>query len=345
MLDRDGVLDITGMYLMVLENLQCRRWVMELIPRILPPADDYDKAGENDVEDNELDFIDESDDDLQYDDFDSDVTETSYEMLELPCMEGGSRELAEHLEEELRQRGTFVVPPSEMYGKRDGVEFKDKEIVWPPMVVIMNTTLYKDENDKAYAVGYIEAERLSEHFSKMGRDRDAWECHRVRFCPVGKLLLYGYMEDKRDIDNFNQHSTGKSRLKFEVRSYKGTVWNSAKQMRDDNQQLIRFKNKAKALEECLSLGRDNTKFIKLQGKEIEEFMEERVTLVQTHEYRIAALRCKHWEKEVEPERKVDLELAKLMEKYSSKQWHHVTKFLKYSNTIVFKFGTPAELCT
>ncbi|KAF3669687.1 hypothetical protein FXO37_08903 [Capsicum annuum] len=213
-----------------------------------PPTADYDKAGENDVKNNELDFIDESDDDLQYDDFDSDVTETSYEMRKK------NRELDEHLEEELRHRGTSVVPPSEMYGKRDGVEFKDKEIVWPPMVVIMNTTLDKDENYKArhsygpqghrgmsllifeaYAVGYIEAERLSEHFSEMGRDRDAWECHPVRFCPVGKLLLYGYMADKRDIDNFNQHST-------------------AKQMRDDNQQLIWFKNKAKALEECLSLG-------------------------------------------------------------------------------------------
>ncbi|PHT36546.1 hypothetical protein CQW23_24246 [Capsicum baccatum] len=159
----------------------------------------------------------------------------------------------------------------------------------------------------------------------------------------GNAIQYGYMANKRDIDNCNQHSTGKSRLKFELRSYKGTYWNSAKQMRDDNQQLIWLKNKAKALEECLSLGRDNTKFIKLQDKEIEEFMEERVTLVQTHEYRIAALRCKHWEQEVEPERKVDLELAKLMEKYSSKKWHHVTKFLKYSKTIVFKFGMSAEL--
>ncbi|PHU05275.1 hypothetical protein BC332_26097 [Capsicum chinense] len=337
-----------------------------------PPAADYDKAGENDVEDNELNFIDESDDDLQYDDFDSDVTETSYEMCKknrwfkqlfesrdsltgLQSLMTHAktkrvrvklhRELAEHLEEELRQRGISVVLPSEIYGKRDGVEFKDKEIVWPPMVVIMNTRLDKYENDKArhsygpqghrgmsllifeaYAVGYIEVEHLSEHFSEMGRDRDAWECHPVCFCPVGKLLLYGYMADKRDIDNFNQHST-------------------AKQMKDDNQQLIWFKNKANALEECLSLGRDNTKFIKLQDKEIEEFMEERVTLVQTHEYRIAALRCKHWEQEVEPERKVDLELAKLIEKYSSKQWHHVTKFLKNSKTIVFKFGTSAELCT
>ncbi|PHT70754.1 hypothetical protein T459_25858 [Capsicum annuum] len=167
-----------------------------------PLAADYDKAGENDVEDNELDFIDESDDDLQYDDFDSDVTETSYEMCkknrwfkklleshdsltvtEINDLERQwhcpvwkvvpgtikwftglqslisnaktklvrvklHRELAEHFEEELHQRGTSVIPPSEMYGKWDRVEFKDKEIVWPPMVVIMNTRLDKDENDK-----------------------------------------------------------------------------------------------------------------------------------------------------------------------------------------------------
>ncbi|PHT70757.1 hypothetical protein T459_25861 [Capsicum annuum] len=276
------------------------------------PAADYDKAGENDVEYNELDFIDESDDDLQYDDFDSDVTETSYEM----CKKN------RWFKQLLESRDSLTV-----------TEINDSERQWHCPAW------------KVGPVGYIEVERLSEHFSEMGRDRDAWECHPVRFCPVGKLLLYGYMADKRDIDNFNQHSTGKSRLKFELRSYKGTFWKSAKQMRDDNQQLMWFKNKAKALEECLSLGRDNTKFIKLHDKEIEEFMEERVTLVQTHEYRIAALRCKHWEQEVEPERKVDLELAKQMEKYSSKQWHHVTKFLKYSKTIVFKFGTSAELWT
>lgn len=61
---------------------------------------------------------------------------------------------------------------------------------------------------EASAVGYIEADRLSEHFSENGRDRDAWERCPVRFYPGGKRLLYGYMADKRDIDNFNQHSTG-----------------------------------------------------------------------------------------------------------------------------------------
>ncbi|XP_047254596.1 protein SUPPRESSOR OF GENE SILENCING 3-like [Capsicum annuum] len=471
-------------------------------PKGSSPVADDDKASEHDSEDNELDFLDESDDDLQYDDFDSDVTEMSHEIRKknrwfkqlfesldsltvteindserqwhCPACKGGPgaiewftglqslmthaktkgirvkihRELAELLEEELRQRGTSVVPPSEMYGRWDGIEFKDKEIVWPPMVVIMNTRLDKDENDKwigmgnqelleyfssytavkarhsygpqghrgmsllifeASAVGYIEAERLSEHFSEMGRDRDAWERHPVRFCPGAKRLLYGYMADKRDIDYFNQHSTGKSRLKFELRSYKETVWNPAKQMREDNQQLIWFKNKAakhrmqaKALEDSLSLvsakhrqtleentivrlktkmhheqtkeemesqeqffkeqinmiydartaqedkferiqqeqremvqqSKANTSsvedhrasfravkvtnFIKLQDREMEEFVEARETLMRTHEDRIVALRRRYWEEEVELERKFDLELAKLMERYSPK---------------------------
>ncbi|PHT47975.1 hypothetical protein CQW23_12183 [Capsicum baccatum] len=470
-------------------------------PKDTSPVADDDKASEHDGEDNELDFLDESDDDLHSDDFDSDVAEMSYEMrkknrwfkqlfesldsltvIEIndperqwhcPACKGGPgaiewftglpslmthaktkglrvkihRELAELLEEELRQRGTSVVPSGEVYGRWDGIEFKDKEIVWPPMVIIMNTRLDKDENDKwigmgnqelleyfssyaavrarhsygpqghrgmsllifeASAVGYIEADRLSEHFSENGRDRDAWERRPVCFYPGGKRLLYGYMADKRDIDNFNQHSTGKSRLKFEMRSYKETVWNPAKQMREDNQQLIWFKNKAakhqmqaKALEESLSLVSEkhrqtleenkivrlktkmhheqikeemeyqeqffkdqieiihnarnaeedkfekiqqeqremikqsnaNTssvedhriraekvaKFIKLQDKEMEEFVEERETLMRTHEDGIAALRRKYWEEEVELERKFDLELAKLMDKYSPKQ--------------------------
>lgn len=470
-------------------------------PKDNSPVADDDKASEHDAEDNELDFLDESDDDLQSDDFDSDVAEMSYEMRKknpwfkqlfesldsltvteindperqwhCPACKGGPgaiewftglqslmthaktkglrvkihRELAELLEEELRQRGTSVVPPGEVYGRWDGIEFKDKEIVWPPMVIIMNTRLDKDENDKwigmgnqelleyfssyaavkarhsygpqghrgmsllifeASAVGYIEADRLSEHFSENGRDRDAWERRPVRFYPGGKRLLYGYMADKRDIDYFNQHSTGKSRLKFEMRSYKEAVWNPAKQMREDNQQLIWFKNKAakhqmqaKALEESLSLvsekhrqtleenkivrlktkmhheqikeemeyqehffkdqikiihdartaeedkfekiqqeqremvkqsnantssvedhrvrGEKVAKFIKLQDKEMEEFVEERENLMRTHDDRIAALRRKYWEEEVELERKFDLELAKLMDKYSPKQ--------------------------
>lgn len=60
------------------------------------------------------------------------------------------RELAALLDEELQRRGTSVIPAGEAFGKWKGLKDteKDHEIVWPPMVVIMNTKLEQDENDK-----------------------------------------------------------------------------------------------------------------------------------------------------------------------------------------------------
>ncbi|KAK4357884.1 hypothetical protein RND71_023494 [Anisodus tanguticus] len=82
-------------------------------------------------------------------------------------------------------------------------------------------------------------------FLKKGRDRDAWERNPVRFNLEGIRKLYGYRAQKRDLDNFNQHSH---------------VRNAAMHMSEDNQQLVWFKNQAakyqkktKALEETLSL--------------------------------------------------------------------------------------------
>ncbi|KAL6228148.1 hypothetical protein ACLB2K_002102 [Fragaria x ananassa] len=210
------------------------------------------------------------------------------------------RELAELLDEELRRRGTTVVPAGESFGKWKGltVEEKDHEIVWPPMVIIMNTRLEQDENDKwlgmgnqelldyfssyaaararhsygpqghrgmsllifeASARGYFEAERLHRHFIEQRTDRDAWDrSSRVLFHPGGQRQLYGYMARKEDMDLFNQHSQGKSKLKFEMRSYQEKVVNDLRQMSEDNQQLIWLKNRvvkeqrhAKALEESL----------------------------------------------------------------------------------------------
>ncbi|GMI81161.1 SUPPRESSOR OF GENE SILENCING 3 [Hibiscus trionum] len=211
------------------------------------------------------------------------------------------RELAELLDEELSRRGTSVNPAGEAYGKWRGLkdEEKDHEIVWPPMVIIMNTRLEQDENDKwigmgnqelldyfsSYAAakarhsygpqghrgmsllifestarGYLEAERLHKHFSDQGTDREAWERRRVLFYPGGKRQLYGYMATKEDIDIFNQHSQGKSRLKFEMRSYQEMVVKQIRQMSEDNQQLIFYKNKVakeqrlkNALEESLGI--------------------------------------------------------------------------------------------
>ncbi|KAJ0030204.1 hypothetical protein Pint_14645 [Pistacia integerrima] len=92
------------------------------------------------------------------------------------------------------------------------------------------------------AGGYLEAERLHEHFSEQGTDREAWNHRQVLFLPGGKRQLYGFMALKEDLDFFNQHSQGKSKLKFELRSYQEMVVKQIRQMSEDNQQLGYFKN-------------------------------------------------------------------------------------------------------
>lgn len=212
------------------------------------------------------------------------------------------RTFADVLDEELRRRGTSVVPAGESFGQWEGLkqETKDHDIVWPPMVMVMNTTLEKDDNEKwigmgnqelldyfkgyaaarakhsygprghrgisvlvfdSSAVGYVEAERLHRHFIGQGTGRAAWESNRrVLFYPGGKRQLYGFLAKKDDIDEFNKHCQGKSKLKYEVRSYQEMVMARMKQMSEDNQQLTWFKNKAakdqrqkKALEESFNI--------------------------------------------------------------------------------------------
>ncbi|XP_006664413.2 protein SUPPRESSOR OF GENE SILENCING 3 homolog [Oryza brachyantha] len=194
------------------------------------------------------------------------------------------RELAELLERELSLRGTSVVPAGEQFHKWKGLEEStDREIVWPPMVIVMNTLLEQDEDDKwkgmgnqelidyfseyaaskarhAYgpnghrgmsvlifdssAVGYMEADRLHEHFVRQRTDRVAWQKNnRVKFVPGGKRQLYGFLARKDDMEEFNRHCHGKSRLKFELRSYNEMVVTQLKQMSEDNQQLNYLKNK------------------------------------------------------------------------------------------------------
>jgi hypothetical protein len=59
------------------------------------------------------------------------------------------RELAALLEEDMLRRGSSVVPSGEQFGKWKGLrESTDREIVWPPMVIVMNTLLEKDDDDK-----------------------------------------------------------------------------------------------------------------------------------------------------------------------------------------------------
>ncbi|CAM0883678.1 unnamed protein product [Alopecurus aequalis] len=193
------------------------------------------------------------------------------------------RELASLLEEEMSGRGTTVVPSGEQFGQWTGLRVAtDREIVWPPMVIVMNTLLEKDEADKwlgmgnqelldyfseydaskarhAYgpgghrgmsvlifessAVGYMEAERLHKHFVDQRADREAWQTKKARFLPGGKRQLYGFLANKEDMEYFNQHNQGKSRLKYDMRSHNEMVVVQLKQMSEANQQLHYMKNK------------------------------------------------------------------------------------------------------
>ncbi|MCL7051828.1 hypothetical protein MKW94_017086, partial [Papaver nudicaule] len=200
------------------------------------------------------------------------------------------REFAELLDEELSRKGTSVIPVGEVYGEWHGLRqsVPDKEIVWPPMVVVMNTQIAKDENEKLFGAynalkarhsygpnghrgisllifednptGYVEAERLHNHFVKEGRDRDAWDHRRTLFHPGGLRILYGFTASKEDMDSFNYHTKDKSKLKFEMRSYEKMVVIPMKQMHEDNQQLkwlqikaAKNQQHAKALEETVGV--------------------------------------------------------------------------------------------
>ena len=61
---------------------------------------------------------------------------------------------------------------------------------------------------------------------------------------------------------------------------------------------------------------DVARFIKFQEKEIEDFVAEREELIKAHEERMAAMKRRHWNEEVELEKGFNVELARLMEKYS-----------------------------
>ncbi|ERN18678.1 protein SUPPRESSOR OF GENE SILENCING 3 homolog [Amborella trichopoda] len=193
------------------------------------------------------------------------------------------RKFAEILEEELRSKGANFLVLEEMVGRWRGLQAdNDREIVWPPMVIIQNTRFDHDDQGQwlgmrnedlmeyfsgykamkarnAYgpsghrgigllifessAMGYLEAERLHKHFLKEGRGKDEWENHRGWKHSAGKRILYGYMATKEEMEIFNRHSKGKQKVKYDIESYHMMVVEPLKKMDEDNQELLSLHRK------------------------------------------------------------------------------------------------------
>ncbi|GLU14143.1 hypothetical protein SLE2022_307310 [Rubroshorea leprosula] len=193
------------------------------------------------------------------------------------------REFAKLLEAEVKRKRPLVTPAAavKVVRKWKGLkeEKDDHQIVWPPMVVIRNTSIPTDNKwigmrnlellqqfssyeaikarhfygpqghlgisllifEKSVA-GYTEAERLHKSFSMQGIGRDAWNsCPAAATMQGGARQLYGYLAAKDDLDFLNRYCRGK--LKYEMKSYREVIVNQIKKLSDDSQQLIWVKQR------------------------------------------------------------------------------------------------------
>eukprot|EP00250_Pteridium_aquilinum_P012947 c21042_g1_i1 orf=319-2721(-) len=262
---------------------------------------------------------------------------------------GLHREFAKVLEEDLERRraGTGSLAETK-FGKWKGLRndeaTRDLMIVWPPMVVIQNTQLELDEQEKwigmgnkelldmfsdysalkarhAYGpqghrgmslvifanspTGYYNAECLAKNFKDARKGKEHWsQPGKSIFHPGGDRILYGYMATAEDLEIFNKHSSGKSKLKWELKKYHEAVAQPMRQMDEDNQQLHYYKTKvqkqkehSKILEKSMSmftrkleLREEEISVIRQRAKEQhEENQKEMDDLERTYKDRIAQL--------------------------------------------------------
>lgn len=309
------------------------------------------------------------------------------------------REFARLLDEELKIRGTSAIPYGEAFGQWEGLkqEAKDHEIVWPPMVVIMNSKLDKDDNGKwvgmgnkelleyfgeykatrarhSYgpqghrgmsvlifedsAVGYLEAERLHKVLLEQGFGREAW--NRRRGHQAGMRQLYGFMAVEGDLDLFNQHSHGKSRLKFEMKSYQEKVVCEMRKMHEDNQQLTWLKGKVdkqkmqnQALEKSNTIMRESIRSLNMENRivrsrsklQYEEDKEQMDFLEQFHQDRMRQVSEATDEKEDNFEKLQQMERKKMEQSTlaSAERADNLAKFIKLQDKEMEEFVSERDI--
>lgn len=204
------------------------------------------------------------------------------------------RKFAKRLEEELRVRGagtssTVAGKFGKWKGLRDTDDSVNPLVLWPPMVVVQNTQLELDEQDKwigmgnpelldhfkeynplkarhAYGpqghrgmsivlfadspAGYYDAQRLDRAFREARRSRDDWyRQSKAIFEPGGQRILYGYMATKEDIELFNRHGRGKMLVKCEWKRLNEAVLQPMRKQDEEYQQVSWLRDKVQKAQE------------------------------------------------------------------------------------------------
>ncbi|XP_061337165.1 protein SUPPRESSOR OF GENE SILENCING 3-like [Gastrolobium bilobum] len=122
------------------------------------------------------------------------------------------RLFAETLGEECFRRRAPLTMDAEVYGKWEGLDkkVKDHEIVWPPMVVIMNTRYEQDESNKWNGMGNQELlDCFSDYAALKARHSYGPQGHRGMSVLIFEASTAGYLESKRLHEQFEEQGRGR----------------------------------------------------------------------------------------------------------------------------------------